>query len=156
MCLLQVRDLWEEYYSGADAIVFMVDSSDHERFEEVRDGWFGIAVFYGVLVSRRTGSPYQFLSTFSAHLLSFYCLSLYAPQARNEMQQILACEDLTDVPVLVLANKSDLEHSAGKEKMTQELGLKDADENRDISVFSCSLVRGVGYVEGFRWLSARL
>ena len=32
---LQVRDLWEEYYTGADAIVFMVDSSDHERFEEV-------------------------------------------------------------------------------------------------------------------------
>jgi GTPase SAR1 family protein len=45
MCLLQVRDLWEEYYSGADAIVFMVDSGDHERFEEVRDGWFRIAVF---------------------------------------------------------------------------------------------------------------
>ena len=46
---LQVRDLWEEYYTGADAIVFMVDSSDHERFEEVcflclermfsRDAW---------------------------------------------------------------------------------------------------------------------
>jgi len=32
----QVRDLWEEYYTGADAIVFMVDSSDHERFDEVR------------------------------------------------------------------------------------------------------------------------
>jgi len=31
-----VRDLWEEYYTGADAIVFMVDSSDHERFDEVR------------------------------------------------------------------------------------------------------------------------
>ena len=34
MC--QVRDLWEEYYSGADAIVFMVDSADHERFEEAK------------------------------------------------------------------------------------------------------------------------
>jgi GTPase SAR1 family protein len=31
----QVRDLWEEYYSGADAIVFMVDSADHDRFGEV-------------------------------------------------------------------------------------------------------------------------
>ena len=66
MCVLQVRDLWEEYYSGADAIVFMVDSGDHERFEEVRDGWFGIAVFYGVLVSLSHGvalpASFNFLS----------------------------------------------------------------------------------------------
>mmetsp|Transcript_22676 Transcript_22676/g.55995 ORF Transcript_22676/g.55995 Transcript_22676/m.55995 type:complete len:182 (-) Transcript_22676:349-894(-) len=30
----QVRDLWEEYYAGADAIVFMIDSADRERFAE--------------------------------------------------------------------------------------------------------------------------
>lgn len=30
----QVRDLWEEYYSGADAIVFMVDSADQARIKE--------------------------------------------------------------------------------------------------------------------------
>ena len=31
----QVRDLWEEYYSGADAVVFLIDSADPERFDEV-------------------------------------------------------------------------------------------------------------------------
>lgn len=34
---VQVRDLWEEYYAGADAIVFMVDSADAERFKESKE-----------------------------------------------------------------------------------------------------------------------
>jgi GTPase SAR1 family protein len=29
-----VRDLWEEFYSNADAVVFMVDSADKQRFDE--------------------------------------------------------------------------------------------------------------------------
>uniref|UniRef100_A0A7S4V1V8 Uncharacterized protein n=1 Tax=Cryptomonas paramaecium TaxID=2898 RepID=A0A7S4V1V8_9CRYP len=32
----QVRDLWEDFYSTADAIVFMIDSSDTQRFSEAR------------------------------------------------------------------------------------------------------------------------
>mmetsp|Transcript_3206 Transcript_3206/g.6351 ORF Transcript_3206/g.6351 Transcript_3206/m.6351 type:complete len:182 (+) Transcript_3206:85-630(+) len=32
----QVRDLWEEYYTGADGIVFMVDSADTARFGEAK------------------------------------------------------------------------------------------------------------------------
>ena len=49
-----------------------------------------------------------------------------------------------------------MQESAGKDVVVQSLGLQDADENREIDVFSCSLVSGVGYSEGFRWLSARL
>jgi hypothetical protein len=33
----QVRDLWEEYYAGADGIVFMIDSADTQRFAEARE-----------------------------------------------------------------------------------------------------------------------
>mmetsp|Transcript_6058 Transcript_6058/g.9030 ORF Transcript_6058/g.9030 Transcript_6058/m.9030 type:complete len:182 (+) Transcript_6058:78-623(+) len=106
----QVRDLWEEYYSGADAIVFMVDSADHERFDE----------------------------------------------SKNEMLQLLAADNLMDIPVLVLANKNDMPNSAGKLELSESLGLRDADENRDIDIFSCSVLHGTGYVEAFRWLSARL
>jgi hypothetical protein len=31
------------------------------------------------------------------------------PQAKNEMEQILASPDIVDVPILVLANKNDVE-----------------------------------------------
>jgi 50S ribosomal subunit-associated GTPase HflX len=33
---LQVRELWEEFYSNADAVVFMVDSADTQRFDEAK------------------------------------------------------------------------------------------------------------------------
>jgi GTPase SAR1 family protein len=33
---MQVRDLWEEFYSNADAVVFMVDSADKQRFDEAK------------------------------------------------------------------------------------------------------------------------
>ena len=36
MSLAQVRDLWEEFYSNADAVVFMVDSADKPRFDEAK------------------------------------------------------------------------------------------------------------------------
>ena len=42
-----MRDLWEEYYAGADAIVFMVDSADHERFDEVRARHRGVRIIRG-------------------------------------------------------------------------------------------------------------
>ncbi len=31
-----MRDLWEEFYSNDDAVVFMVDSADTQRFEEAK------------------------------------------------------------------------------------------------------------------------
>jgi GTPase SAR1 family protein len=34
---IQVRDLWEEYYAGADGIVFMIDSADTQRFAEAKE-----------------------------------------------------------------------------------------------------------------------
>ncbi|EKX36942.1 hypothetical protein GUITHDRAFT_158647 [Guillardia theta CCMP2712] len=105
----QVRDLWEEYYSGADAIVFMVDSADRARFGE----------------------------------------------AKREIQQILSVEDIADVPILVLGNKIDLEASVDKDQLAEELGLDDLEKERDVEVFSCSLVSGSGYYDGFKWLSQK-
>ncbi len=31
-----MRDLWGKFYSNADAVVFMVDSADTQRFEEAK------------------------------------------------------------------------------------------------------------------------
>ncbi|KAJ1478348.1 GTP-binding protein [Baffinella frigidus] len=104
----QVRDLWEEYYSSADAMVFMVDCADAQRFDE----------------------------------------------ARVELSRLLKVEEAADVPVLILANKSDVEGSKTRHEVMQALDVDDLD--RDLEVFSCSLVTGGGYIEAFRWLTARL
>lgn len=33
----KIRRLWRYYYQGSDALIFVVDSADHERFCEARD-----------------------------------------------------------------------------------------------------------------------
>lgn len=33
---LQVRSLWKEYFVDVDAIIFVIDTTDKERFEEVK------------------------------------------------------------------------------------------------------------------------
>mmetsp|Transcript_45511 Transcript_45511/g.106918 ORF Transcript_45511/g.106918 Transcript_45511/m.106918 type:complete len:182 (+) Transcript_45511:225-770(+) len=106
----QVRELWEEYYSGADAVIFMVDSADRGRLGE----------------------------------------------AKRELGKILEVEEMAGVPILVLANKNDLHGSAGIGELGGLLGVEDAVDARDLEVFSCSLVSGAGYLEGFQWLSARI
>mmetsp|Transcript_4025 Transcript_4025/g.8145 ORF Transcript_4025/g.8145 Transcript_4025/m.8145 type:complete len:182 (+) Transcript_4025:121-666(+) len=106
----QVRELWEEYYSGADAIIFMLDSADRARFKE----------------------------------------------AKTELGELLRVEDLNAVPILLLANKNDVEGSAAVDELAETLGIADDLDARDLEMFSCSLVSGAGYLEGFRWLSGRL
>lgn len=32
----QVRSLWKEYFFEADAVIFVLDSADHERLEEAK------------------------------------------------------------------------------------------------------------------------
>mmetsp|Transcript_1621 Transcript_1621/g.3419 ORF Transcript_1621/g.3419 Transcript_1621/m.3419 type:complete len:182 (-) Transcript_1621:68-613(-) len=106
----QVRELWEEYYSGADAVIFMLDSADRARFGE----------------------------------------------AKAELEGMLRVEEMAGVPVLILANKNDLQGSAGVEELSSLLGVEAAGEGRGAELFSCSLVSGAGYIEGFRWLSDQL
>ena len=31
------RPLWQQYYQGTDAVIYVVDSSDRERFDEAKD-----------------------------------------------------------------------------------------------------------------------
>ena len=36
------RRLWRHYYANTDALIFVLDSSDHERMEEARDEMFHV------------------------------------------------------------------------------------------------------------------
>ncbi|KAJ8044836.1 ADP-ribosylation factor [Holothuria leucospilota] len=38
----KIRKLWRHYYTGAEGLIFVVDSSDHERFQEARQELKGI------------------------------------------------------------------------------------------------------------------
>ena len=129
--------MWKDYYAKArpaqllarlgdgeltcaaqvDAIVFLVDSVDKERFNE----------------------------------------------SKKELDGLLSDDSLATVPFLVLGNKIDIPQAASEDELRHHLGLTGyttgkgkvaLQENiRPIEVFMCSVVRRMGYGEGFRWLS---
>ncbi|EFJ16976.1 Sar1, ras family GTPase [Selaginella moellendorffii] len=84
------------------------------------------------------------------------------PEAKKELDALLADDSLSQVPFLVLGNKIDIPYAASEEELRWFLGLShttgkgkaDLSSNvRPIEVFMCSIVRKMGYGEGFRWLS---
>ncbi|EEQ98538.1 small GTP-binding protein sar1, putative [Perkinsus marinus ATCC 50983] len=118
------RRIWKDYYATVDGIIFLVDAADRTRF----------------------------------------------PEAAEELRHLMESPELQNVPIVVLGNKIDVRTAASEEELRQSLGLyghttfgkdinkqmvKNARESgiRPVEVFMCSVVKRMGYAEGFRWLS---
>ena len=85
------------------------------------------------------------------------------PESKQELDELLTCDELQNVPFLVLGNKIDARSAASEDDLRFALGLfetygKDNKSERDgnvrpIEVFMCSVIRKMGYADGFRWLA---
>ncbi|CAN6575781.1 unnamed protein product [Malus baccata var. baccata] len=85
-------------------------------------------------------------------------------ESKKELDALISDESLAAVPFLVLGNKIDIPYAASEEELRFHLGLNNfttgkgkvslQDSNvRPLEVFMCSIVRKMGYGDGFQWLS---
>ncbi|CAD5168445.1 GTP-binding protein SAR1A-like [Musa acuminata AAA Group] len=112
------RRLWKDYYTKMDAVAYIVDAADRDRFLE----------------------------------------------SKKELDALLSDEALVNVPFLVLGNKIDIPYAASEDELRYHLGLAGCTTGkgrvsytgssiRPVELFMCSVVRKMGYADGFRWLS---
>merc|ERR1712012_1200120 len=85
-------------------------------------------------------------------------------EAKEELGRLLEEQSLAQVPFVVLGNKIDIPVAASEDELRNALGLyshmtygRDTKKNtsgvRPIELFMVSVVKRMGYAEGFQWLS---
>ena len=87
------------------------------------------------------------------------------PEAKKELDAMFQSPDLEGVPFLILGNKVDLPYAASEQELKVALGLPDFyygqsgkergdwEKDRPVEVYMCSVLRRMGYADGFKWLS---
>lgn len=86
------------------------------------------------------------------------------PEAKKELDALLMDDALAEVPFLILGNKIDAVYAVSEPELRNALGhiqttgksTKTTEGVRPIEIFMCSVVRKMGYAEGFQWLASQL
>ena len=72
-------------------------------------------------------------------------------EAAQELHQLLACDEMRDAKVLVLANKQDLPDSVSASELADKLNLRNL-RTHQWYIQACSATVGTGVYEGLDWL----
>ena len=117
----QARRVWKDYFLAVDAIVFLIDCTNRERFLE----------------------------------------------SKVELDSLLADDQVSNCPVLVLGNKIDKPGAASEDEILEVFNLYGQTTGkgkvsrselcaRPLELFMCSILKRQGYGEGLDWVSQYL
>ena len=117
----QARRVWKDYFPAVDAIVFLIDCTNRERFLE----------------------------------------------SKVELDSLLADDQVTSCPVLILGNKIDVPGAASEDEILEAFSLygqttgkgkvsRSELSARPLELFMCSILKRQGYGEGLNWISQYL
>lgn len=168
------RDLWQEYYCGVDAIVFVIDSSDPIRFVVARDELDTMLCnpFFNSLKMIENNDLQQSSIKTEIRMNNNELLTdLRNP--RVEPQKILRIHNgrliespldtsgkpgqlrklRSRIPILFIANKCDLSNSVDATSITKILNFSRLDTKRHPwHIQSTSIITGEGLNDAFNWL----
>jgi small GTP-binding protein len=105
----KIRALWKHYYTGADALIFVVDCCDRSRIEEVKE----------------------------------------------EIAKLLIDDELKGCPILIYANKQDLNGAMSPSEVTELLEMNKLKDRKWV-VQGAAAVEGRGLMEGLDWVAMNM
>lgn len=83
-------------------------------------------------------------------------------EAKKELAGLLADEELSSVPFLILGKKTDIRYACTESELRQALGVWATGKSEwqkgspAIETFMCSLIERQGFEDGFTWMSRYL
>ena len=80
------------------------------------------------------------------------------PEAKEELEKILATPELVNIPIAILGNKIDMAGSVSVEELKEALHYYEilAKETRPMEIFMVSVTKKIGYSKALEWISAHL
>lgn len=143
-----MRPFWIHYYTGTSGVVFVVDASDRVRSPD----------FVRSLFLPRSRSSLLSLThhTFLASLLPLFEMEHFQARiekARDEFARVVGDEQLSDVSILLLANKQDMPGALSRDDMEESFDVKKLAGSRQWKIVTTIAKNGTGLVEAFGWLS---
>ncbi|RXN03715.1 ADP-ribosylation factor-related 1 [Labeo rohita] len=127
----ELQSLWDKYYAESHGVIYVIDSTDEERLGESKNA-FGL---------------------YLPEVKNYYELSKIKLIMLVEPEKMISSEVLEGVPLLVLANKQDVENCLSVPDIkTAFSDCAPKIGKRDCLVQPCSALSGQGVNDGIEWM----
>ena len=163
------RRLWKDYFTTVDGVVFMVDALDRQRFPEskqeldVRNARPSVFACTVLILRRCPRCSICSRAMSSKMFRSLFLVTRSMVRNTRAPQRGLSPAVAHARAVLAVVSTLAARNAASEDDLRYALGLfetygKDNKGERDtnvrpIEVFMCSVIRKMGYADGFRWLA---